>query len=133
LLDMYGKQPVSRTVCRPGQNPLEVAPYFDGMGYTQKPDASYGETFVQGGPRRRVFFRDEPEKAPALNKTVLVKWGKEYNYLSSTHLLAPKRANRPHHRQHLSPTGCLLHFKFLSVMAEKAVEEIGRREHYADS
>jgi hypothetical protein len=133
LLDMYSDRRVSETVCEIGQNPLEIAPYFDGVGYVQRENASYGETCIQGGPRRRIFFRDHPEKAPVINKTPLVKWGKDYNYLSSTHVLAPKSANQPHKGAHLSPTGCLLHFKFLSVMAEKAAEEIQRKEHYEDS
>ena len=133
MLDMYGPGRISDTICRVGQNPLEVAPYFDATGYVQRGDASYGETYIQGGPRRRVVFHDLPEKAPALNKTPLVKWGKNCNYLSSTHMAAPKRLNRPHNPNHLSPTGCLLHFKFLSVMTEKAVEEIERKEHYDNS
>ncbi|MBB4245584.1 MULTISPECIES: glycosyltransferase family 2 protein [Rhizobium] len=133
LLDMYSAGRVSETISAIGQDPLEVAPYFDGTGYTQQANASYGETFVQGGPRRRVFFKDQPEKSPAMNKTPLVKWRPEFCYLSSTHVLSPAKLNWPHPRHFLSVTGCLLHFKFLSVMAEKASEEIERKEHYEDS
>ncbi len=133
LLDMYSDRRVSETRCAVGQNPLEVAPFFDGIGYVQRENASYGETYVQGGPRRRIFFRDRPDKAPAINKTPLVKWRPNYNYLSSTHMLAPRTANPPHTPDHLSPSGCLLHFKFLSPMAEKVAEEMERKEHYDNS
>ena len=49
------------------------------------------------------------------------------------HVASPKRLNAPHANRHLSPTGCLLHFKFLSVLSEKAEEEIRRKEHYDNS
>ncbi|MGW9820819.1 glycosyl transferase family 2 [Methylorubrum extorquens] len=133
LVDMYSSKNVSQTVYVTGQNPIEVCPYFDKSGYTQRENASYGDTFVQGGPRRRVFFRDNPSRAPAINKTPLVYWKKDYNYISSTHLLAPKNINKPHKEEMFSTTGCLLHFKFISTMAEKAIEEINRKEHYENS
>lgn len=133
LLDMYSDHRVSETIYSAGQNPLDVACFFDGVGYVQRENASFGETYVQGGPRRRIFFRENPSKAPAINKTPLVKWGPNHNYLSSTHMLSPRSANPPHPHDHLAPSGCLLHFKFLSLMAEKAKEEIERKEHYDDS
>jgi hypothetical protein len=133
LLDMYGDKPVSQTVCAPGQNPIEVAPYFDSVGYVQTPNEYYGDIWVQGGVRRRVFFGDDPISAPAINKTPLVKWRWHFCYVASMHVASPKRLNAPHTNQHLSPTGCLLHFKFLSVLSEKAEEEIRRKEHYDNS
>lgn len=133
LLDMYSDRKVSDTTYIRGQDPLDVCPYFDANGYTQKENASYGDNFIQGGPRRRVFFRDAPSHAPAINKTPLVYWKKTCNYISSTHLLAPKEMNIPHKENLLSTTGCLLHFKFFSTMAQKAVEEIERKEHYENS
>jgi hypothetical protein len=133
LLDMYGRGGVAQTTCAPGQDPIEAAPYFDTLGYSQRADASYGETFVQGGPRRRMFFRDNPADAPALNKTPLIKWQPNFHYLSSTHTAAPKRLNRAHDKDTLAPTGCLLHFKFLSMLKEKVAEEMVRGEHYAGS
>lgn len=133
LLDMYGEGPVSQTQCPPGENPLTVAPYFDGRGYVQHFGTSRGQVYVQGGARRRVFFRDLPAKAPAINKTPLVKWQSNYSYLSSMHTLSHMRLNHPHGAKWLSVTGCLLHFKFLSSLVEKAAEEIVRKEHYDNS
>jgi hypothetical protein len=133
VLDMYGDRRVSETHCRAGTDPLTVAPYFDGTGYVQHFATRRGEVFVQGGPRRRIFFRELPEKAPALNKTPLVRWRRNYSYLSSMHQLSHMRLNRPHGPGGLSPTGCLLHFKFLSSLPDKAAEEMSRKEHYDNS
>jgi hypothetical protein len=133
LLDMYGDRSVHETRCPVRQNPLSVAPYFDGVGYVQNFETWRGEPFIQGGPRRRVYFRDIPSKAPALNKVPLVKWRSSFSYLSTTHFLSHMRLNRAHGKEGLYPTGCLLHFKFLSQFAEKAREEIERKQHYDDA
>jgi hypothetical protein len=133
VLDMYGDRPVSQSHCPAGEDPLSVAPYFDGTGYVQNFATFRGEVFTQGGPRRRIFFRDLPAKAPALNKTPLVRWQRNYSYLSSMHVLGHMRLNGPHGSGGLSPTGCLLHFKFLSTLSAKAAEEMIRREHYDES
>ncbi len=37
-----------------------------------------------------MFFQDNPEEAPALNKIPLVKWSKKYAYVDSTHMLLPR-------------------------------------------
>ncbi len=133
LLDMYSEGPWMEAHCAAGQDPLEVAPWFDGTGYVQSPSAQLGEVFVQGGVRRRHFFRHDPRNAPALNKTPFVLWKSHYAYVSSMHMLNLMRLNRPHKRNHVSPTGCMLHFKFLSSLVHKAAEEIERKQHYNNS
>lgn len=133
MLDMYSDKETSQTHCSSGQNPIEAAPYFDSDGYVQHNTSKYWDIFIQGGPRRRVIFKEHPEKAPALNKTPLIKWRWSYTYRSSMHSALPKRLNRAHTHSSIMPTGCLLHFKFLSVLQEKAKEEIERKEHYDDS
>ena len=40
-----------------------------------------------------MFFSDQPENAPALNKIPLVKWHRSYVYASSTHALLPRGLN----------------------------------------
>jgi hypothetical protein len=132
MLDMYPRGSVEGATYRSGQDPLEVAPWFDPTGYYQekRPQCDY---WTRGGVRRRVFFADNPEDAPALNKTVLVKWRRRYLYLSSAHVLSPFRLNEPHFANTLAPTGCLLHFKYLSLFEEKVREELERKQHYADS
>jgi len=133
ILDMYSDLAVDEAVCEQGQNPLAVCPWFDPTGYYQDRRSNYGEWWIRGGVRRRVFFPDQPWHAPALNKTVLVKWQWRYSYIASTHIVWPNRLNRPHFADTLAPTGCLLHFKYLSVLREKVEEEMQRKEHYAGS
>jgi hypothetical protein len=133
LLDMYGKGAVRDASCARGQSPLEVAPFFDSMGYVQNPQTYHGDVYVQGGVRRRVFFSDSPQRAPALNKTPLIFWKRHYAYVSSMHVTNIVRLNRPHKFNHMSPTGCILHFKFLAAIVEKASEEMQRKQHYDNS
>ena len=132
LLDMYPRDSVEDAVYSSGQNPLEVAPWFDPAGYHQE-KAPQCDWWTRGGVRRRVFFADNPDEAPALNKTVLVKWRKSFLYLSSTHVLRPFRLNEPHFRDDLCPTGCLLHFKYMAMFKQKVDEEMKRKQHYAGS
>lgn len=133
MLDMYGRGTIEETVYSPGQNPLEVSPWFDKTGYCQEYVPRYWNWWIRGGVRRRVFFKDKPYEAPALNKTVLVKWRQHFSFISSAHHLWPRRLNRPHFKDGLAPTGCLLHFKFLSSFKVKVEEEMQRKEHFAGS
>lgn len=133
MLDMYGRGKIEEAVYSPGQDPLEVCPWFDKTGYYQEYNKWYWTFWIRGGVRRRVFSKDRPWEAPALNKTVLVKWRSHYSFISSAHTLWPRRLNRPHFKDGLAPTGCLLHFKFFSAFKEKVEEEIQRKEHFAGS
>jgi len=129
LLDMYAKTPAPY---EPGQNPLEVLTHFDAGNYTQRRNIRFTELWIQGGPRQRLFFRAQPNKAPALNKTPLVHWRKHYVYISSTHLLLPRSLNQTYEREGGERMcGALLHTKFLPDHAMRAKEELQRGEHYA--
>lgn len=134
LLDMYGDGPVSRTHCRIGEDPIAAAPWFDAGNYVVSRDAFYQNLWIQGGPRQRVFFADDPRAAPALNKIPLVKWQRGYVYKAGAHDLLPRKLNQTYARKGGSLTsGVLLHAKFMDVLSEKVAEEMERRQHYADS
>jgi hypothetical protein len=134
LLDMYPKGPFDAQPYREGQDPFEVAPYFDSGNYTITRNKVYGNLWIQGGPRARMFFADLPERAPALNKIPLVKWHRDYAYASSTHMLLPRGLNQTYDEWGgEKASGCLLHAKFLDTFAVKAREEMERRQHYANS
>ena len=124
-LDMYGSGRVGQMWTAEGRSPLESAPFFDALGYTQIDNHSYGETVVQGGVRRRAFFKSNPHQSPALNRTPLVKWKRDYLYLTATRSLAPQRLNRPHAPFHVSPSGCLLSFKLLSTVSDGVDSDSG--------
>lgn len=134
LLDLYGKGPVEQTHCRIGEDPVIAAPWFDAGNYVVTRDAHYQNLWIQGGPRLRVFFADEPRHAPALNKIPLVKWQKGFVYKAGAHDLLPRRLNRTYSRTGGSLTsGVFLHAKFMDVLTDKVAEEMERRQHYADS
>jgi hypothetical protein len=134
LLDMYPKGPMHEQPYREGQNPFEIAQYFDSGNYTIRKNWPYLNLWIQGGPRARLFFTDQPKQAPAMNKIPLVKWHGSYAYVSSTHMLLPRGLNLTYETGGgEKPSGCLLHAKFLDTFAVKAEEELKRGQHYADS
>jgi Glycosyl transferase family 2 len=134
LLDMYPKGAMHEQPYREGQNPVEIAEFFDSGNYTINRNPAYSNLWIQGGPRARMFFKDSPDRAPAMNKIPLVKWDPSYAYVSSTHMMLPRRLNLVYDEgSGEKPSGCLLHAKFLDTFAAKAEEELRRGQHYADS
>lgn len=134
LLDMYPKGPIGAQPYAEGQDPFEIANWFDPGNYTISRNRRYGNLWIQGGPRARVFFADAPERAPALNKVPLVKWHRDYAYASSTHMVLPRGLNLVYDEWGgEKASGCLLHAKFLDTFAVKAAEEMTRGQHYANS
>lgn len=134
LLDMYPKGPIETQPYRRGQDPLEIAHWFDSGNYAIQRNHRYGNLWIQGGPRMRAFFTDRPERAPALNKIPLVKWHRSYVYASSTHMLLPRGLNLVYDEWGgEKASGALLHTKFLDTFTTKAREELERRQHYAAS
>ncbi|EAR52995.1 hypothetical protein OG2516_11046 [Oceanicola granulosus HTCC2516] len=134
LLDMYPKGGINDVPYEPGQDPLEIASWFDAGNYSIYRNSRYGNLWIQGGPRMRAFFADEPWRAPALNKIPLVKWDRQYAYVSSTHTLLPRGLNQVYDEWGgEKASGLLLHTKFLSTFGSKAREEIERGQHYAAS
>ncbi len=134
LLDMYPKGRLDEQPYHEGQDPIEIANWFDSGNYTLKKNKRYGNLWIQGGPRSRVYFKDDPAKAPALNKIPLVKWDRRYVYVSSSHMLLPRGLNLVYDEWGgEKASGVLLHAKFLDTFSGKATEELDRGEHYAAS
>ncbi|KNG93440.1 glycosyl transferase family 2 [Pseudaestuariivita atlantica] len=134
LLDMYPKGRIDAQPFEEGMNPLDIANWFDAGNYTIKRNKRFGNLWIQGGARARVFFPEQPEKSPALNKVPLVKWDRRYAYASSTHMLLPRGLNLVYDEWGgEKASGILLHTKFLDTFHEKATEELERKEHYSAS
>lgn len=134
LVDMYPKGEITAIPYAEGQDPFEITSWFDSGNYMISRNSRYGNLWIQGGPRARVFFPDAPAKAPALNKVPLVKWHRDYAYVSSTHMLLPRGLNLVYDEWGgEKASGCLLHAKFLDGFAAKSAEELDRRQHYANS
>ncbi|WP_406735671.1 glycosyltransferase family 2 protein [Thioclava sp. GXIMD4215] len=134
LLDMYPKGRLEEQPYEEGQNPFEIACWFDSGNYTITKNRLYQNLWIQGGPRARKFFASAPAEAPSLNKIPLIRWQKNYVYISSTHMALPRGLNTVYDEWGgEKPSGCLLHAKFLSVLNAKVTEEITRKQHYSAS
>jgi hypothetical protein len=132
MLDMYPDAPLTDLSYAEGQDPFELAPWFDPGNYMISKNPKYGNLWIQGGPRARVYFSETPEEAPSLNKIPLVRWNRRYAYVSSTHMLLPRGLNNVYDEAGGEKAcGCLLHAKFLDSFVAKAAEEVERREHFA--
>lgn len=134
LVDMYPKGPIGAQPYGEGADPFEIASWFDSGNYMIQKNKVFGNLWIQGGPRARMFFADMPDRAPALNKIPLVRWHRNYAYVSSTHMLLPRGLNQIYDEWGgEKSSGCLLHAKFLDTFSEKSEEELERRQHYANS
>ena len=134
LLDMYPKGPIDAQPYAEGQDPFEIASWFDSGNYMISKNKLMQNLWIQGGARARTFFADHPERAPALNKVPLVKWHRSYTYVSSTHMLLPRGLNLVYDEWGgEKASGCLLHAKFLDTFAAKSKEELERKQHFASS
>nr|WP_273690955.1 glycosyltransferase family 2 protein [Ketogulonicigenium vulgare] len=131
LLDTYPEGPIAAATYREGQNPLEVAPWFDSGNYAISRNPRLKNLWIQGGVRARAFFSDNPIGAPALNKIPLVKWASHMVYVSSTHMLLPRGLNLVYDSWGgEKASGVLIHTKFVGTLVARATEEAGRAEHY---
>lgn len=134
MLDMYPKGPVAKTEYAEGMNPIEFLEWFDADNYRAKPHPVFGNLWIQGGVRDRMFFGSQPERSPTLNKTPLVKWKRGYAYVTSTHQILPRRLNDVFDcGQGDRVSGVLLHTKFLPNIVEKSSEELTRAQHFENS
>ena len=134
MLDLYPEGPVGDADYRPGQDPLDVMPWFDRGNYTIRLQPRHRNLWIQGGVRARMFFSAEPRRAPTLNKIPLVKWRRNYCYVTSTHYMLPRPLNDVFAWDGGETTsGILLHTKFLDSIVEKSKEEKIRREHFENS
>ena len=131
LLDMYPKGALHDHPYREGADPFAQAAWFDSGNYVIQRNPLYGNLWIQGGVRQRVFFGARPQDAPALNKTPLVRWHRDYAYVSSTHALLPRGLNLTYESAGGEKiTGVLLHAKFAQAFADRALREADRDQHY---
>ncbi|WP_167853569.1 glycosyltransferase family 2 protein [Roseovarius aestuariivivens] len=128
MIDMYPGGAIAEAGYRAGQDPLEVAPFFDVEGYQLGGARSEARGLpVRGGPRHRLFWegrgRDFP--SPVLRKTPLLRWSATSELIASTHKVKGC--------SWAEVSGVLLHFKLLQDFAASAREETARAQHFADA
>ena len=127
MLDMFPKGSPDGQRYSAGQNPIDVLSWFDAHGYWAQRQPKLDNLWLQGGPRARCFFGDDPDKAPTLNKIPLVHWDRRFAFVNSCHSALPSHLN---HTWTVPVSGALLHTKFLPGTAERARIEQARDEHF---
>jgi len=121
LLDLYPAGALSDAPYSAGESLIEAFPFFDAAGYVASRGVTFPPISVNGGPRRRVFGGQRPDKIFAvLRKTPLIRWRQGIAYRSVTHTHSPIRL--------ADITGALLHFKFMKDFAAFVTEEAARGE-----
>ena len=124
-LDMYPEGPLSAARCEPGQDPLEVFPYFDHAWYRRRrPFAGPRHNLVNhwGGVRARVLGGHDLG-GYLLDKIPLFRHRTGETLMSGNHW-----RDRP--SEEISDgRGVLLHFKYDSHFTELVEVEASRGEH----
>jgi glycosyltransferase involved in cell wall biosynthesis len=134
MLDMYPEGPLDSATYNPGDDPIATLGWYDGGNYSVQVQPKMQNLWIQGGPRARMFFAEDPRRAPTLNKIPLVKWNRRFAYVNSTHAVLPARLNLVYDVSGGEViSGVLLHTKFLPEVVAKSAEEKARREHFANS
>jgi hypothetical protein len=125
-IEMYGDRPAVELTLQPGENPRDLLPFFDPLGYETAKVGRLLEVAVRGGPQRRRLFQSIPRRSPALNRVPLVKWEWYFGYGAGTRIMMPRKLNQPHATAHANPTVCLLNYAQLdddAILARAAEAE----------
>jgi hypothetical protein len=123
VLEMYADRPASAVSLAPDDNPFEVLPYFDPVGYACRGTGRLRSVPTQGGVQRRTLFANTPQNAPALNRIPLIRWRWYYSYVAGSRLAVPGWLNTAHSTWHLNPTACLLRCALLDDVANLVTAE----------
>lgn len=127
MIDMYSNRPIARTDCVEGSSLIETCKYFDPFGYKLLSRSVLPFFAVRGGARERFFWGESPAAlTPIMSKVPLIRWKKQYRYISSTHFMSCG----PTHIAMFS--GALLHFKYLSDFHQRAEDESTRGQMWND-
>ncbi|SDD65951.1 glycosyltransferase family 2 protein [Ruegeria marina] len=131
MLDLYPKGPVGAQSFLPGDDPLDLLGWFDAGPYRARRQQPLGNLWVQGGARERMFFADDPRRSPTLNKIPLMRWNRRYAYVNSCHSALPRHLNGAYDGPGgTSPSGVLLHTKFLPDIVSRSEIEKSRQQHF---
>jgi len=129
LLDMYSDKPIKDTHYQPGEDFVNVCPFFDRQVYHYKTDDFFGHNehpSYFGGLRQRVFGGSEPGKDEkhfyCVNKIPLIKYDRSFVLSANLHWTNCRELGEE--------TGCLLHFKYFSLFVNSAGKEAARGEHW---
>lgn len=133
MLDLYPKGALGDQGYDPATDPTDVLNWFDAAPYRAQRQSPLGNLWVQGGVRERMFFKQTRQRSPTLNKIPLVRWSRHYAYVNSCHSALPRQLNAAYDGPGgETPSGVLLHTKFLPEIIQKSRIEKQRRQHFHD-
>lgn len=133
MLDLYPKGPLDTAEAASDAPVTERLQWFDAGPYRSQIVPPKRNRWVQGGVRERLFFQNDPECAPTLNKLPLIRWNWRHAYVNSTHSMLPPDMNDLYDGPgDLRLSGVLLHAKFLPRIVSRSTEELSRRQHFND-
>lgn len=130
MVEIFANAPLGQGDYAPGQDPAQLLNWFDTAPYWQRRKQPMQNLVLQGGPRARAFFAQDPIKAPTLNKLPLVKWKSGNVYVTSTHSALPVSLNLSYDGPKTALSGALLHTKFLPDAPSRAASEQKRGQHF---
>lgn len=133
MLDLYPKGPLGADPYNSETDPTDLLGWFDPAPYRSRRQSPLGNLWVQGGVRERMFFSNVPQRSPTLNKIPLIRWSRRYAFVNSCHSALPRDLNATYNGPNdRTPSGVLLHTKFLPEIVEKSQSEKTRRQHFHD-
>jgi len=119
MLDMYPDN-TKEIFKKEVDNPIAKCPYFDNnYQFFGSHNCPYIE--VKGGIRNNLF-----NERVALTKTPIIAGNKEIKFINSSHRITPAVVS--------DVTGVLLHFKLMSDLGERSLEEFSKknRKHFCN-
>lgn len=126
LLDLYSDRAIADTHYTPGQNFLDLCPYFDRVFYHSQYE-QHGPYRNQigyfGGVRQRVFGESG---SYYLSKVPLIQYSLDRVLTGGQHYTNCPQAEIAIERS------CLLHFKYFASFSSYVEQEAARKEHYAN-
>ena len=131
MLDMVPKGPLGEQSYEPNGDPIKTIEYFDPGPFRSERQLPLRNLWVQGGLREKMFFQDRKRRGPTLNKIPLMKWNRRWAYINSSHSILPPKLNDLYDGpQGATPSGALLHTKFLPEIVSKSEIEKERAQHF---
>jgi hypothetical protein len=107
-VDMYGRRAAGDLATR-----RVVERHFDAAGYVQFAGLE-GGVEIRGGPLLRAHHADRPERAPVLQRIVLVAWRPHFRFTRFRRLGRPRLINRAHRAGEVSLSAALLRYGALA-------------------
>ncbi|MDO6669924.1 glycosyltransferase family 2 protein [Paracoccus sp. 1_MG-2023] len=133
MLDLYPGGRLGTEDAAPNAPLTERLPWFDPGPWRRRRMMPRRNLWLQGGVRDRVFFADDPARAPTMNKLPLMRWTWRQVYVNSTHSMLPPHLNQLYDGPgDARLSGVLLHAKFAAGIVDRSQEELTRRQHFAD-